>query len=77
MKIFLKVFFLCLFAVGLSFGDVFVNGYTRSDGTYVKPHYRSSPNSTRNDNYSTFGNINPHTYKPGTKSRDNSLFSGW
>lgn len=41
--------------------DVYVRGYTRSDGTYVAPHYRSSPNSTRNDNWSTRGNINPHT----------------
>ena len=44
--------------------DVYVRGYTRSDGTYVAPHYRSSPNSTRN------GNINPHTGRLGTKNPD-------
>ncbi|MBU2645364.1 hypothetical protein KKI24_11715 [bacterium] len=51
-------------------GDVYVRGYQKSDGTYVQPHYRTSPNSTRNDNYSTKGNINPYTGKEGTKERD-------
>lgn len=31
--------------------DVYVNGYHRSDGTYVRPYVRSAPNSTRSDNY--------------------------
>lgn len=44
-----------------------VRGYTRKDGTYVAPHYRSSPNSTKSDNYSTKGNTNPYTGKQGTK----------
>lgn len=50
--------------------DVYVRGYTRSDGTYVAPHYRSDANATRNDNWSTRGNVNPYTGKPGTKSPD-------
>jgi hypothetical protein len=28
-----------------------VSGYYRSDGTYVRPHVRSNPNSTTSDNY--------------------------
>lgn len=48
-------------------GTVHVNGYTRKDGTYVAPHYRSAPNSTKADNWSTKGNVNPYTGKPGTK----------
>jgi hypothetical protein len=28
--------------------DVHVNGYTRDNGTYVQPHYRSAPNSHHN-----------------------------
>lgn len=28
-----------------------VRGYYRSDGTYVRPHVRSNPNSTTADNY--------------------------
>ena len=31
--------------------DTRVRGYHRSDGTYVKPHYRSSPNQYKNDNW--------------------------
>jgi len=44
-----------------------VRGYTRRNGTYVAPHYRSSPNSTKMDNYSTKGNVNPYTGKKGYK----------
>jgi hypothetical protein len=47
--------------------QVHVRGYTRSDGTYVAPHYRSSPNSTTSDNYSTRGNVNPYTGEAGTR----------
>jgi hypothetical protein len=47
--------------------DVYVNGYTRSNGAYVKPHYRTAPNDTEYDNYSTYPNINPYTGKQGTK----------
>lgn len=47
--------------------QVRVKGYTRSDGTYVAPHYRSSPNSTTSDNYSTRGNVNPYTGTTGTR----------
>ena len=48
--------------------QVRVKGYTRGDGTYAAPHYRSSPNSTSLDNYSTRGNVNPYTGEVGTKS---------
>jgi len=47
--------------------DVHVNGYYRKDGTYVAPHIRASPNSSRADNYgpsqNSFERMNP-------KSRD-------
>lgn len=49
--------------------SVWVNGYTKSNGTYVQGHYRTAPNNTVNDNYSTKGNINPYTGKKGTKPR--------
>jgi opacity protein-like surface antigen len=48
--------------------DVYVDGYYRSDGRYVEPHYRSSPNSTQSDNWGTKGNTNPYTGAPGTKN---------
>ena len=50
-----------------AFAQTYVNGYTRSNGTYVQGHYRSSPNYTRSDNYSTYGNVNPYTGKRGTR----------
>lgn len=65
---------LCLMAASAIAGSsvaeaqVYVSGYTRRDGTYVAPHYRSSPNSTTADNYSTRGNVNPYTGKPGTQA---------
>jgi hypothetical protein len=59
-----------LFTTAFSFAQVSVRGYYRSNGTYVQPHQRTYPNETRNDNYSTIGNVNPHTGKAGTKPRD-------
>jgi len=47
---------------------VHVSGYTKSNGTYVMPHYRTAPNNTINDNFSTRPNINPYTGKQGTIS---------
>lgn len=45
----------------------YVHGYTKKDGTYVAPHYQTNPNGTKADNWSTVGNVNPFTGKPGTK----------
>jgi hypothetical protein len=45
-----------------------VKGYTKKDGTYVGPHHRSAPDSSKSNNWSTKGNINPYSGKPGTKS---------
>ncbi|MEI7474704.1 MAG: hypothetical protein WCK67_07980 [bacterium] len=43
-----------------------VSGYTRSNGTYVNSYVRSDSNSTKLDNYSTQGNMNPNTGQYGT-----------
>ncbi len=60
-----------------SANDVFVKGYIKSDGTYVAPHYRSSPDSKVNNNWSTKGNVNPYTGSEGTKKREfETGFSG-
>ena len=59
------------FASLTTFSQVSVRGYYKSNGTYVKPHQRTAPNYTINDNYSTVGNINPYTGKAGTVARDN------
>jgi hypothetical protein len=49
-------------------GTVRVKGYTKSNGTYVAPTYRTSPNSYKYDNYSTKGNYNPYSGRVGTKN---------
>ena len=67
-----KAFFLIafLFVTTFSFAQVSVRGYYRSNGTYVQGYYRTTPNTTRNDNYSTIGNVNPYTGSYGTKPAD-------
>ena len=49
-----------------------VKGYDKKKRTYVQPHYRTAPNSTKNENFSTVGNTNPYTGKAGWISRDNN-----
>jgi len=48
-------------------GDDYVRGYTRSNGTYVGPHYRTHPDHNFNNNWSTYPNINPYTGQMGTR----------
>lgn len=44
-----------------------VRGYYKpSTGRYVAPHYKTTPNRSKFDNFSTKGNYNPHTGKKGT-----------
>ncbi len=51
--------------------------YKPSTGTYVAPHYKTSPNSTRYDNYSTKGNYNPYTGKKGYTSPYKSSYKSY
>jgi len=55
-----------LVASGIACADNYVQGYVRKDGTYVQPHYQTAPDSTRMNNYSTQGNVNPYTGQAGT-----------
>ena len=59
---------LALFVSFCSAGAIagMVNGYTKSNGTYVHSYYRSSPNYTVRDNYTYINNYNPYTGKKGT-----------
>jgi hypothetical protein len=59
-----------LIVSGFAFADKHVNGYVKTDGTYVAPHYRTESNATKNDNYSTKGNTNPYTNEKGTREGD-------
>lgn len=63
-----SLFILSLIAFSLPvMADVSVKGYYRKDGTYVKPHMRSSKDGNFYNNWSTVGNVNPYTGKQGTK----------
>ncbi|MGN6769978.1 MAG: hypothetical protein ACTHJQ_09060 [Rhizobiaceae bacterium] len=48
--------------------DQFVRGYTTHSGTYVAPHYRSSPDSSYNNNWSVKPNYNPYTGQSGYRN---------
>jgi len=47
--------------------SVRVRGYTSDDGAYVAPHYRSAPDRSETNNWSTRGNLNPYTGDAGTE----------
>lgn len=49
-------------------GAVDVHGYFRKDGTYVPSHKRTAPDARSDNNWTTVGNVNPYTGKPGTRN---------
>ncbi len=55
-----------IFSISKAEAAVKVKGYTRKDGTYVKPHYRSSPDGNPYNNWSFPGNTNPYTGETAT-----------
>ena len=61
---------------GIAEADVWVNGHYKNNGTYVQPHYRSSPNSITSDNWSTRGNINPYTGQSGYRNHNSLGLNG-
>ncbi len=68
-----KIIIAILFISMLSFVSVAeartvrVRGYYKpSTGRYIAPHYKTTPNRTKFDNFSTKGNYNPYSGKKGT-----------
>lgn len=47
--------------------DTYVSPHITRDGRLVEGHFKSAPNDTKLDNYSTRGNVNPYTGQAGTK----------
>lgn len=74
-KLLVSIFlFLSLFvSANIVEASVYVHGYTRSNGTYVQPYYRSSPDSSPYNNYSFPGNTNPYTGKVAPGNADTYL----
>lgn len=60
--------FVALIATTAASAQVYVHGYTTRNGTYVAPHYRSSPDNSVLNNWSTRGNVNPYTGQVGTRN---------
>ncbi|NVD69590.1 hypothetical protein HUX88_03335 [Duganella sp. BJB1802] len=46
---------------------IHVGGYTKKNGTQVAAHDRSTKDGTKDNNWSTKGNVNPETGKAGAK----------
>jgi hypothetical protein len=75
-KIFIINFLFILIAIGgysqsTNPNHVYVKGYYKG-GKWVDGYYRTAPNSTNRDNFSTRGNINPYTLEPGYITPDNN-----
>ena len=60
--------------ISSAFADVWVNGYYNSYGTWTDGHWRTSPNYTYQDNYSTYGNTNPYTGERGYNFKSCGLY---
>ena len=71
---YLKFMTLFLFAISfsapLNAEDVYVDGYYRDDGTYVRPHVRSSPDDSKANNYGPSQNKN-ELMNPRSRDYDN------
>jgi hypothetical protein len=66
------------FAFGqTNFNEVKVDSYYKSDGTFVQEHWRTAPDNSFNNNWSTVGNTNPHTEKVGTKTSPSTTSSNY
>lgn len=48
-------------------GSHSVRGHTTKKGTYVQPHHATNRDSSKTNNWSHKGNVNPYTGKEGTK----------
>ena len=67
----MKLLLLTLAILGftnIASAQVHVDGYYKKNGTYVQPHYRSSPDSSKSNNWSAQGNSNPYTGQRGTQN---------
>lgn len=73
MRIFKFTFIIAVltsFVLSISAKDVYVKGYYRKDGTYVRSHYRSSPDQYKSNNYGPSKTDN-QLLNPKTRDNDN------
>ena len=89
MKIVFKCFLVAilLFSVAEVASAAWVNGYYRSDGTYVRGHYRSNPNGLNYDNYSykpsqpryndSYGKYNTYKWNTPSYNTQRDYYTGY
>ena len=76
MKFIIAIFALSFTASTMA--DTSVKGYTRSDGTYVQGHTRSSPDSSRANNYNSRSNGgNQRDEYSGATNKSNSSYGNY
>lgn len=67
----IKVFSILTLCIAITstaaFADTNVKGYYRNDGTYVRPHVRSSPDAVKWNNYGPSKGVDMHN----GRNRDN------
>lgn len=54
-------------------GAHYVRPYIRRDGTYVEGHWRTNPDDSFWNNYSSHGNVNPFTGRVGPPNRQTAV----
>jgi hypothetical protein len=69
-KLLSAVIFFSVISVSFAGRSSDVKGYTKKDGTYVAPYKRSTPDKSKDNNWSSKGNTNPYTGKKGTVDPD-------
>jgi hypothetical protein len=67
---FLTIFFIHIILCHAQARDVHVKGYYKRDGTYVRPHIRSSPDSYKWNNYGP-SNSDVELMNPRLRDKDN------
>lgn len=65
-RLFLALVLVATFASAAE-AQQWVRSYYRYDGTYVRGHYRSTPDGYFWNNWSSYGNVNPYTGSIGTR----------
>ncbi len=53
-------------------GQHYVQPHIRSNGSYVQGHYQTNPDRSFQNNWSTMGNVNPHTGQEGYRTQPSS-----
>ncbi|MCZ2299545.1 MAG: hypothetical protein LC134_08715 [Chitinophagales bacterium] len=71
-NVFLVIAMIFTFFISYGQSQTWVNGYYKSNGTYVQGHWRQKADNTNHNNWSTTQQTNPYTGQTGTRAKDYS-----